>query len=347
MLDCLKSLSVPIMVTDSSNAIVYKNMAASRCFATLRLGQYVTNYIVGDNVSETMSMCFEKNCPVVLTLRLPEYECSCIVVKRTLEGSEYRFYTIIPYILEFYDADDTLLNVLTEAFSECIDKQLDYIEDGMKGMKEEASPVIKGKLRSDAKKLIVMENIMKLRLGASSGLPENKDVYYHKVNVYDDVHKLVRNFNEEYGNENLIIEQAEFGIFCNRSRSAFGRLFTYTALHCIKFSKSCVKINVTKKDSNVNIEFRIGTDYMTFPKLFDVYFSYVKRYAMAYGFDAYVEKCEKGGSRIIIKSECIDFSGDSSLRSSVVEIGVSKDFLSAILAEAESVFFLLADKMSK
>ena len=86
---------------------------------------------------------------------------------------------------------------------------------------------------------------------------------------------------------------------------------------------------------------------MTFPKLFDVYFSYVKRYAMAYGFDAYVEKCEKGGSRIIIKSECIDFSGDSSLRSSVVEIGVSKDFLSAILAEAESVFVLLADKMSK
>ncbi len=347
MFESLSGLSLPVMATDSSNAIVYKNITASKCFATLRIGQYVTKCIVEENAVEAMDECFKKNAPAVLTLRLPEYECSCIAIARTVEGEEYRFYTIIPYVLEFYDADSTLLALLIEAFGDCIDKQIGYIDEGLSGMKDEAPAVIKGKIRSDARKLIAVENILKLRLGAASGMPGNNEVYYHKVNVRDDVYKLVENFNVEYGKETLKVEHLEPGLFLERSRSAFGRLFTYTALHCVKFSRSDVKINVTKKDNNAFIEFRVGVDYSAFPKLFDLYFSYISRYAESYGFDAYMEKCEKGGSRIILKSECIDFSNVSSFKSLAKDLDVSKKFLSAILAEAEAVFELLCDKISE
>ena len=50
-----------------------------------------------------------------------------------------------------------------------------------------------------ARKLIAVENIMKLRLGTASGMPKNKELYYHKVNVRDDVYKLVENFNALMG----------------------------------------------------------------------------------------------------------------------------------------------------
>lgn len=345
MFESLKGLSLPIMVTDSSNVIVFKNITASKCFATLRIGQYVTKCIVGENIAEEMDACFKTNTAAILTLRLPEYECSCIAISRTVEGNDYRFYTVIPYILEFYDADSMLIADLLDAFGSSIEKQIGYIDAGLSGVEDEASDAIKGRIRSDARKLIALENVMKLRLGASSGMPQNKEVYLHKVNLYDDIHKLIENFNNEYGKETLIVEYAEQGHFCEKSRSAFGRLFTYTALHCVKFSRSDIRISLSKKDNDAYIEFRVGVDYSAFPKLFEVYFSYIQSYAETYGFEVYMEKCTKG-SRIVLKSECIDFSSGSVFKSYSKELDVSKDFLSAILAEAEAVFALLGDKIS-
>lgn len=335
----LKHFPLPVLITNSSNRIAYKNITGSRAFASLRSGLYIMGYLDATVDIDLINKCCDNLDTAVVTLNLSEYDCCCLMVPRKFSGEIYRIYTLIPQVLEFYSADATLAQLLCERFKSSIEAQIAYLDLGIEGaVNDELSKTVKGQVRGTSKIVLAMQNKMRDRLGLATGLPRARTENDKSVNIAADVDKLATNFNREYGREILKVAPLPVGLFCHISRAAFGRVFTYISLLCVKYAKSDVSVKVFKEDNNVIVKFISGIDMTLFLEHLEIEFSYIRTYAQEYGIEVTVEKGVKRGSEIRMRLECIDYNEFGTLKSGGFDIAPSEAVMTAAYLEATVLF---------
>lgn len=338
-------MSIPIIVTDENNRVLFKNVTAGKAFSGVRLNSYISTYFMYKSDADVLDSFCDENIPIVLTVNLVGYTMCCLVIQKEIDGVRYRFYTVAPLLYELFEkrSDDMETKRFLHDFEEQLSSHIRYMNNRLDGCDEKISGQIKGRIRAGAGRILYYGDLLRKALGVSGETLSRVQTYQRKMNIVDSVSTLVKVFNEiDTKNGEIKLEYSNTlpRILTNINSVAFGRLFTYTAFINLKYSFTSPKVTITYKDGTAYINFIISSSSQRDTELFELDLGYLKAYAERSGMTLDIGSCGSQRTLMYIKIDNVETSGLSGLSAWIEPYGDYKSEIQEYYSEISKMLSL-------